>query len=165
MNNPWKQFTRRIPIQSDLEKVFLCFSTSAGLKKWFLRENIFTDANGKQRGEDEITQPGDEYSFLWHGYDDNVTEKGKVISHNNRDHIEFSFTADSVVNVFLKEYKGQTIVELTHSKLPLNDDPKQNLYVQCSTGWVFYLSNLKSILEGGIDLRNRDVDLQGMITA
>jgi hypothetical protein len=33
------------------------------------------------------------------------------------------------------------------------------------TGWIFYLINLKSVLEGGLDLRNRKVELRNVITA
>jgi hypothetical protein len=32
--------------------------------------------------------------------------------------------------------------------------------VQCQLGWTFYLANLKSVIEGGVDLRNKNVDLK-----
>lgn len=58
-----------------------------------------------------------------------------------------------------------SIVELCQSDIPPNDDPKQNLHVQCSIGWTFYLANLKSIFEGGIDLRNKNMELGRVLNA
>jgi hypothetical protein len=40
-------------------------------------------------------------------------------------------------------------VELLHTALPTLE-----LYEACRRGWTFCLTNLKSILEGGIDLRD-----------
>jgi len=165
MRDPWTSFTRRIPIKSDIPTLFKCWSTSAGMKQWFLRECQFSTTNDTIRTAEEVCQSGDDYLFRWHGYTDDVVEKGKILSHNGRDHIAFSFTANTEVNVWLKSYQDLVLVELTQSKILPEDDPRKNLYVQCSLGWVFYLTNLKSVLEGGIDLRNRDVDLQDMITA
>jgi hypothetical protein len=33
------------------------------------------------------------------------------------------------------------------------------------TGWTFYLANLKSVLEGGLDLRNKNARLQRLVNA
>ena len=32
-------------------------------------------------------------------------------------------------------------------------------------GWIFYLANLKSVLEGGLDLRNKRMEITNVITA
>lgn len=39
----------------------------------------------------------------------------------------------------------------------------QPKHIGYKTGWTFYLANLKSILEGGIDLRNRNPDAGEML--
>ena len=46
-----------------------------------------------------------------------------------------------------------------------DDDPLTNLYVNCQLGWTFYLTNLKSIYQGGLDLRNRDQKIGKVVTA
>ena len=33
-------------------------------------------------------------------------------------------------------------------------------HLGCKTGWTFYLATMKSLYEGGIDLRNRNERLQ-----
>jgi len=50
------------------------------------------------------------------------------------------------------------------SGLP-DDEAGVKHFVEDSRGWIFYLTNLKSVLEGGLDLRNRKVELKNVITA
>ena len=57
----------------------------------------------------------------------------------------------------------ETVVELTQSRIP--DDSDHGIYVDCSYGWAFYLGNLKSVLEGGIDLRNKNVDIKNVVNS
>lgn len=40
-----------------------------------------------------------------------------------------------------------------------------NYHIGCTKGWNFYLTNLKSLLEGGIDLRNRNKGLKEVINS
>jgi len=68
-----------------------------------------------------------------------------------------------MVRIEIGDDDGETMVELTQSDIPLDEDSIHNLYVGCSRGWTFYLTNLKSILEGGIDLRNRNINLVDVI--
>jgi hypothetical protein len=56
------------------------------------------------------------------------------------------------------------IVELTQKDIPTDDASKQNIRLGCHTGWSFFLVNLKSVYEGGLDLRNKDSNFKGMIT-
>ena len=56
-------------------------------------------------------------------------------------------------------------MELTQEKIPLDEESKVNYHLGCMEGWTFYLANLKSILEGGIDLRNKNVNLTKVINA
>jgi hypothetical protein len=51
--------------------------------------------------------------------------------------------------------KEGTLVEIIQSEIPDEPDPSKNLYVNCLESWTFYLANLKSILVGGVDLRNK----------
>ena len=59
----------------------------------------------------------------------------------------------------------KTIVELTQDNIPPDDNPATNLHIGCGEGWTFYLANLKSYLEGGIDLRNKNEKIQGVINS
>ena len=61
--------------------------------------------------------------------------------------------------------KDEQIVELVQTDIPTDEKGKQNWHIGCKTGWTFYMANLKSMLEGGVDLRNRNEKIQNVITA
>ena len=61
--------------------------------------------------------------------------------------------------------EGETIVELTQFNIELDDRSKSIFHVGCMQGWTFYLANLKSIMEGGIDLRNKNEKLKRMMNS
>jgi len=68
-----------------------------------------------------------------------------------------------MVEVKIKTEGGENIVELTQSEIPLDEQMRMSHYVGCTRGWTFYLANLKSIIEGGIDLRNKNIELVDVI--
>ena len=108
---------------------------------------------------------GDRYRWLWHGYDDTVAERGVIEEANGCDLLRFTFAGSCLVSVRLTIEGGVTMVELQQEKIPLDEISRARYHVGCLTGWTFYLANLKSILEGGIDLRNKNQDIRGVINA
>ena len=93
----------------------------------------------------------------------NYYEEGTIIRVNDRDSIEFTFAGNCTVQVKLSEQNDQTLIELTQSEIPLDDNSKRNIRLGCAFGWTFYLINLKSVLEGGLDLRNKNSDLVDLV--
>jgi len=67
------------------------------------------------------------------------------------------------VDIQLKQHNEWTIVELTQKNIPVDDASKKSIRLGCDSGWSFYLVNLKSIYEGGIDLRNKNEELSVLI--
>ena len=65
--------------------------------------------------------------------------------------------------LLLKPYEGDVIVQLTQSHIPMDDQSKKDIRLGCESGWSFFLVNLKSIYEGGVDLRNKNESLKGML--
>lgn len=164
MNNEWRSFTLRIPIKSSPKAIYEAWTTQQGLESWFLRLAQYKKTDGHTRGRNEPIQQGDEYTWLWHGYPDDVVEKKPVLSVNGWDQLQFRFSGDCIVTVQVKQQDGETICELTQ-EMPMEDESlRQHFFVECGRGWTFYLTNLKSILEGGLDLRNRNVSLQGLFS-
>ncbi len=127
-------------------------------KKWFLRNADLYD-NGALIDRKQQIKKWDTYSWRWHRFTDDVCENGKIFKANGKNLIQFTFTKYCIVTVKIKSKKGITLLELTQDKIPIERNPVKNLYVQCSVGWTFYLANLKSVIEGGKDLRNKNVDL------
>jgi len=120
----------------------------------------FTSKSGVSKDKFDVISEEDTYVWMWHG-SDNVAE-GKIFENNTKDFIRFSFLG-CMVSVRIQEEEGVSILELEQSEIPLDDDSRMNYYVGCNRGWTFYLTNLKSILEGGIDLRNKNIQLTNML--
>lgn len=133
------------------------------IERWFLRSAEYVGFDGKPKNRDLAVEAGDAYLWRWHGYLDDVNESGTIVRANGRDTFAFTFTQACLVTVTIKEENGESVVELTQSQMP--DDPDRNSYIDCSYGWTFFLANLKSVLEGGIDLRNRNVDIQNVVNS
>lgn len=164
-NKSWDQFHCRIPINVTSRAIYQKWATQEGLESWFLRMAEFTDHRGEIRSSDDYIKEGDLFHWLWHGYSDEHAEKRSILAANGTDTIAFGFSDDTKVEVKIYREEGMTIVDLHQTGIKFTESPKDNLHVQCSIGWTFYLANLKSILEGGIDLRNKNVALQNVITA
>ena len=161
----WKQFTKRITIDAASKSIFNAWSTQQGLESWFLRSAQFKDRGGVLRIKDEPVQKGDRYKWLWFGYSDAIAEEKEILYTNGEDELEFSFSGGCIVRVTIKQESGETICELQQT-MPMDDEAEQRyFFIECGKGWTFYITNLKSILEGGIDLRNKNEEIQNVINA
>jgi len=161
----WSKFTTRININADFKKIFSSWTTSSGLTSWFLRYAEFKTPANSIRPENESVQVGDTYTWRWYGYPDEVDEKGEVLEMNGRDFFAFSFGKAGICTVRITEVEGENLVELHQSEIPTDENGMKNYHLGCKTGWTFYLANLKSILEGGIDLRNKNEKLADMLNS
>jgi uncharacterized protein YndB with AHSA1/START domain len=161
----WKTFTVRVPVKAPVEKLYWCWATREGMEYWFLRLSEYKKPDGSLRGNNETVQKGDSYKWLWHGWGDDIAEQGTILDCNGKDHFRFSFGKAGNCDVTIKQEEGQIIVELVQDDIPDDEQGRQYYQLGCKTGWTFYLANLKSLLEGGIDLRNRDENLKNVINS
>ncbi|HMU09846.1 MAG TPA: SRPBCC domain-containing protein [Ferruginibacter sp.] len=164
-NYDWSRFVTRININAPIEKLYWCWATRQGMEYWFLRLSEYKKPDGNVRTGSEPVQPGDTYTWRWHGWSDETTEHGSILDCNGKDIFKFSFGKAGDCTVTLKNELGQNIVELLQSNIPITDEGMHYWHLGCKTGWTFYLANLKSLLEGGVDLRNRDEKLQNVINS
>lgn len=161
----WSQFKLRIPVNAGKKEIYAAWSSQQGLESWFLRKAEFTKADGSPREATGSIQIADSYVWMWHGWPDEVVEKGVILQENGTDLVKFSFGPAGNVTVTITEEEGQAMVTLLQDEIPLDDHSKTFYHIGCTKGWIFYLANLKSILEGGIDLRNRNIELQDVINS
>ncbi len=161
----WTRFTVRVPVNADPAKLYWCWATREGMEYWFLRVCEYVKPDGVNYDPGGFVQPGDRYRWLWHGWSDEVEEKGVILGGNGRNRFAFSFGKAGNCTITIKEEKGQVMVELVQDQIPDDEQGRHYWHVGCKTGWTFYLANLKSLLEGGIDLRNRDAELLNVINS
>ncbi len=161
----WSRFTLRIAVARPVAEVFQHLSTRAGLESWFLRQAIFTSENGVMHAPEQPVAANDRYAWRWHGWPDETQEHGVVLDNNGRDTLRFTFAGNCFVTLKVSPHGALSLVELTQENIPTDENSRVKIHHGCSTGWLFYLTNLKSLLEGGLDLRNKDVALQGVLNA
>ena len=161
----WKTFTVRVPVNASAEKLYWCWAAKEGMEYWFLRLCEYKKASGTLFNSNEDAAKGSLYKWLWHGWPDETVEHGEVLDCNGTNFFKFSFGKAGICTVNIKNENGQNIVELFQENIPDDEEGKQNWHVGCKTGWTFYLLNLKSLLEGGIDLRNRDEHLKNVVNS
>lgn len=160
----WSRFTKRININATTKQLYNACATRAGIESWFLRKGEFRNGTSILPNEQQV-EAGNKYTWNWHGYGDEVVERGEITMANGKDQLEFSFAANMKVRIQLKTENGENIVELQQYDIPTDDQSKINFHMSCAEGWVFYLANLKSVLEGGIDLRNKNENIKKVVNA
>ncbi len=164
-NYDWSRFVTRISIKAPIEKLYWCWATREGMEYWFLRLSEFKKPDGSLRAVNEPVQKGDTYTWRWYGWSDETTEFGTILDSNNKDLLKFSFGKAGNCSVTIKIEEGENIVELVQENIPTDEQGMHYWHLGCKTGWTFYLANLKSLMEGGIDLRNRNEKLQRVINS
>ncbi len=154
----------RVPVQAPIEKALTAFSTRRGIESWFLRESVFTRKE-KILSEDEAVIPGDEYTWRWFGWHDDVVERGTILDTTQKDLLAFSFGKAGNVSINISPEENISMVTLQQTEIPTDEESVVKFHLGCMQGWLCYLTNLKSILEGGIDLRNRDLALKNVLNS
>ncbi len=164
-NFNWSSFSVRIPVKASPKDLYKAWSTKKGIEQWFLRLAEYKTPDGALRAPAEEVAEHDTYKWLWHGYGDESVEHGEILNCNGKDALSFRFGPAGDCTVRIKQEQGETIVELTQEHIPTDEKGRQQFYIGCKMGWTFYLANLKSVLEGGIDLRNRNEHLRQVINS
>lgn len=160
-NFDWTCYTKRIAVKAPLTAIYAAWTKAEELEKWFLEKVCFFDKNDKLISKQASAEDSFTYTWKWHIYED--TMPGRIISANGKDLFQFTFEGECIVEVKLTIAGEYTVIELTHKNIPTDDHAKQHIRLGCASGWSFYLVNLKSVYEGGLDLRNKDEHLQLMI--
>lgn len=160
-NFDWTKFTTRIAIKAKPSVLYNAWTQAQEIEKWFLSKADFFDEQGKRIADIQSIEPDFSYAWQWYTYD--LTEKGKILEANGNDLIRFTFAGDCIVTVKLSQNQDFTLVELTQENIPTDDESKANIRLGCESGWSFYLVNLKSVYEGGLDLRNKTADFKPVV--
>jgi uncharacterized protein YndB with AHSA1/START domain len=155
------KFTKKIAVNASLEKIYDAWAKPNEIERWFLKNADYYDENNNLVDKSIGAKQNNSYNWSW--YLNDSAEVGTITEANGKDFIQFTFAGDCLVEVELKPQKDIIMVELTQKNIKLDDESAQSMRLDCESGWSFYLLNLKSIYEGGLDLRNKDTDLRGMV--
>ena len=162
-NYDWDRFTLRISIRASEEAIRNAWTTQDGIERWLLSRAEFTKPDGSLRENGSRVEAGDTYAWRWHGHADYVGT-GEILPSEGDSFLRFTFSG-CIVSVTAKHEAGETLCELTQEMPQEKEEDRRYYYIECGKGWTFYMTNLKSTLEGGIDLRNKNNDLHDVINA
>jgi uncharacterized protein YndB with AHSA1/START domain len=155
-----ESFFHSIYLNPPIDDVYKIIATSGGLQKWFMGKAEYTDASGSIRPSEQTAQKGD--SFSWHWLEKDLSITGKVLGASTNEKFSFTFGAIFEVTISVKENNGRTLLTLAQNYAK---DAKKNdfAYINCCTCWVFFLTNLKSVLEHSHDLRETLADDESLV--
>lgn len=160
-NFNWESFTKKIAIKSTMSELYDAWTVSEKIENWFLSEATFYNTDGEALATNQPVTKGGAYKWEWYLYDD--VERGRITEANGSDYLQFTFAGECLVDIKLTQIGDSVLVELTQKNIPTDDKSKQGIRLGCASGWSFFLVNLKSVYEGGLDLRNKDESLKGML--
>jgi hypothetical protein len=133
----WTSFKVTGNFKAPVARLYSMWATSSGIESWFLRLADFTKPDGVLRAKDELVQAGDKYLWRWHGYPDDVLEEREILEANGADLLRFRFSGNCAVSVAISQKEDLSIIQLTQSEIPIEENPAQNLFVHCQIGWTF----------------------------
>ncbi len=159
----WTSFTRRIAVKTTLPQMYDAWTTATEIEKWFLSSAEFSDEQKCLIDRGQHILKGMNYKWKWYTYE--PAETGSIMDANGKDLLKFSFAGNCLVTVNLTEQEDHVMVDLTQSNIPEDENSKQNIRLGCDSGWSFYLINLKSVYEGGLDLRNKNAAFKRVVNS
>ena len=154
-----ERFSHGVLLDVSLDEVWSYVATPEGMSKWFLEEVRYTDADGQIRAEDEEGEKGDRYHWKWQK---NHSVEGRLLDVISRQRFAFTFGKDFTAEFTLRVQDGRTRLVLTQ----VNHKPNQENefgFINCCVCWAFFMTNLKSIAEGGKDLRETVVEEEMLV--
>ncbi len=159
----WTKFTRKVAVKAKLQDIYNAWAKASEIEKWFLSNADYFDINKRAVTKTNLIEKGFTYEWGWFLFE--PIEKGQITNANGKDYIQFTFAGNCLVDINLKEHGEYIIVELTQKNIPTDDESKKGIRLGCDNGWSFFLVNLKSVYEGGLDLRNKNPELKAMINS
>lgn len=146
----WTRFTLHHYYAAPRAQVYRSWATAAGLCSFLLERAEHERPDGSPRGDDEPVDAGDRYRWTWrHGH----AISGEFLA--RRDDASLTFTFGGMeVRVDLVDVAGATRLDLLQTGIPDSEDGRVGGHLNCRSCWIFFLTNLQSVLERGLDLRD-----------
>jgi len=148
----WTRFLVHMYYDAPLERVFRAWATAEGLESFFIASARHASADGGARAPHELACPGDRYEWTWlHG----LGLKGGFLACERDRRVAFTFGEHMEVEVTFRTVGDSVEVRLHQTGCMPEDPARAWQHLNCRSCWVYFLTNLKSVLEHGTDLRDR----------
>jgi len=165
----WTKFRQKEYIKAPVNEIFSKWATPKGITEWFIKKAQYESENKDTRSAGEFIKKGDYYTWE---FDAGLIMRGKILDVHENSSLKFTFgkkepgsDEDVIVNVDLKEQGEMTVIEITQNNIADNEYGHVTYNLSCMVGWSYYLTNLRSIIESGLDFREKDKELAKETTA
>jgi len=155
-----QSFRHSIYLDKPVSEIYKYIGTADGLTKWFIGSSVYESPEGEKRKFDEHVHKGDEFDWEWLEKDLDIT--GKVLEAEANSLFKFTFGSLFVVTITLKEDKGRTLFTLTQ-EYEKNVSQNDFAHINCCVCWGFFITNLKSVVEFGNDLREIEIKNEELV--
>ena len=150
-----QSFTHSIYLNKPAGEVFDFTVKCGGFEKWFVGEASFISFEGVQRDANDYAERKDSFELKWQIK--NFSTKGVVLDVQKNKLFSFTFGSLFNVTITLKNENGKTLFTLTQ-KYNAGAVHNDFAHINCCVCWVFFITNHKSVIENGIDLRETKAD-------
>lgn len=148
----WTQFHVHMYYLAPFDEVFRRFSTADGLASFYIDRAEHTAPDGRPRASDEPFQTGDTYHWT---YLHDFAHGGTIEAMDPGRRVRFTF-GEATVEIRFRELEGATEVDLHQTGCPTEDPGRAWMHLNCRSCWIYFLTNLRSVLASGVDLRDHE---------
>lgn len=150
----WTRFEIVFYYDQPLPDVFRSWATAAGLESFFIQRAHFSSANGVERAPMDPIEKGDRYRWDWR---QPISLEGEVTKVTLDKELSFTF-GSMIVTILFARVQNQSELRLIQTDIADSPEGRVLGHLNCRSCWVFFLTNLKSVLGGGPDLRDEEPD-------
>jgi len=147
----WTQFTVHMHYRAPLDRVLAAWTTAEGLSSFFIGSARHESEDGVERAQGEPSVAGDRYAWdFLHGFH----LDGRLLPCEGDERVAFTFGGGLRVGVSFRERDDAVEVRLHQTGCATEDPARAWQHVNCRSCWIYFMLNLKSVLENGADLRD-----------
>ena len=146
----WTSFKLYATVRVSPKKVIAAWITSSGMESFFVEMMQITDPEGSLRNPNTSAYAGDRFTWRWHN---GRRISGVYLSVQDDGSVSFTF-GESKVRIRVHPVGGSTLLELTQYDIPDTPEARMHVHTNCRAAWVYFLTNLRFVLERGIDGRD-----------
>lgn len=148
----WSSFDLYFYYDAPLSKVWESWATPRGLCSFFIERCDARDERGEPLPESAELVAGGEYRWTWR-HQHELAGRIEAIEHERR--LAFTFGPMRVDMEFVDTGAGIR-VHLRQTGIGPTDADRVGGQLNCRSCWIFFMTNLVSVLKSGVDLRDAD---------
>lgn len=157
----FKKFIQRIYVSKNIVEIYNMWTVVELIEKWYVVHASYHTSDGRLREKNENIKINDEYEWKWV---DGAMLHGRILQADGKENLSFTFGNSVIVTLNFKDINGnKTLIELTQEQSLDSWESNFQNYMACFPGWSFYLINLKSVCEGGLDLRETNPNVELLV--